>query len=223
MRQNYSQPGTRGENNRTYLDNDWFTGGIPPNVSISKDVYIDSSYGFAEFRSVDPNGLFFDEGSGCYDRSSFIVSEKGKIFIGKFSILNGTTIIATNSVIVGSHCMLAWGTVITDCWFRSSVISLDKRSDVLQQVSRQATRPYPFAGEPAQVILEDNVWIGFDSVIMPGVTLGRGCVVGCKTIITENIPPYAVVTGNPAKVVRYLSPDDTEERKQLSLNELIKC
>jgi acetyltransferase-like isoleucine patch superfamily enzyme len=56
------------------------------------------------------------------------------------------------------------------------------------------------------VIIEDNAWVGFGAVILPGVTLGTGCVVGCKTIVAEDVPPYAIVAGDPPRIIRYLEP-----------------
>ena len=47
-------------------------------------------------------------------------------------------------------------------------------------------------------------------MILPGVTLGTGCVVGCKVAIAEDVPPYAVVAGDPPRLVRFLDPPDRE-------------
>ena len=49
-----------------------------------------------------------------------------------------------------------------------------------------------------------NSWIGFDSCILPGVTVGEGSIVGARSVVTESVPPYCVVAGNPARVVRLL-------------------
>ena len=72
---------------------------------------------------------------------------------------------------------------------------------------------------PRPVTLEDNVWLGFDSVVLPGVTLGRGAIVGCKTIVTGDVAPYEVVVGDPMRVVRRLEPDDTQEQRERALRE----
>lgn len=58
--------------------------------------------------------------------------------------------------------------------------------------------------EYAPVIIEDNVWIGEFAAILKGVTIGKGAVVGCHTVVTKDVPPYSVVAGNPAKVVKTL-------------------
>ena len=52
------------------------------------------------------------------------------------------------------------------------------------------------------VVIEDNVWIGEYSTILKGVTIGRGSIVGCHSVVTKDVPPYSIVAGNPAKVVK---------------------
>ena len=56
---------------------------------------------------------------------------------------------------------------------------------------------------PVTVIkIEDNVWIGELASILPGVTIGKGSVIGAATVVTNNIPPYSVAVGNPAKIIK---------------------
>lgn len=54
------------------------------------------------------------------------------------------------------------------------------------------------------VIIEDNVWIGEMACIMPGVTIGRGSIIGANAVVTHDIPAYSLAAGNPAKVVKQL-------------------
>ena len=219
MRENYTQVGNVGADKRIYIDNDWYSRGIPSNVVIANNVFIDTSYGFAGFQSTLPNAMTIDEASGIYDRTSTVVSEEGKIQVGKFTILNGTTLICKKQITIGDHCMLAWGSVLTDSWIDASLYSLEARRTLLKKTITNPLRPYPFFGEALPIVLEDNCWVGFNSVILPGVRLGKGCVVGCKAIIDFNVPPYALVTGSPAKIIRYLSSNDTEESKRKALIE----
>ena len=58
-----------------------------------------------------------------------------------------------------------------------------------------------FAAVNARVVIEDYVWIASRATILPGVTLGRGCVVACGAIVTKDVPPMAVVAGIPAKII----------------------
>lgn len=63
------------------------------------------------------------------------------------------------------------------------------------------------------IIIEDDAWIGFGATIMSGVTIGQGAVVAAKAVVTKDVPPYAVVGGVPAKVIKYRF--DENIRKEL--------
>lgn len=58
-----------------------------------------------------------------------------------------------------------------------------------------------FEGRTAPVTIEDHAWIATRAMILPGVTVGRGAVVGAGAIVTRDVPPYAIVAGSPAKVI----------------------
>jgi virginiamycin A acetyltransferase len=51
-------------------------------------------------------------------------------------------------------------------------------------------------------VVGNDVWIGMEAIIMPGVTIGDGAIVAAKSVVTHDVPPYAIVAGNPAKVVK---------------------
>lgn len=55
---------------------------------------------------------------------------------------------------------------------------------------------------PQKVTICDDVWIGVNVVILPGVTIGEGCVIGAGAVVTKDVPPYSVVGGVPAKVIK---------------------
>ena len=52
--------------------------------------------------------------------------------------------------------------------------------------------------------LHDNVWIGFDVCVLPGVTIGEGSIVGARSVVNADVPAYTIVAGNPARVIREL-------------------
>lgn len=64
---------------------------------------------------------------------------------------------------------------------------------------------WPF--KTAKVVLEDDCHIGIGSIIMPGVTIGRGAIVGAGSLVTHDVPPYSVAVGSPAKVVKTYKAD----------------
>ncbi len=67
------------------------------------------------------------------------------------------------------------------------------------------------------VTIEDDVWIGARAVILRGVRIGRGSVVGAAAVVTRFVPPYAIVAGNPAKVIRFRWDVDTVLRHEEAL------
>jgi len=64
------------------------------------------------------------------------------------------------------------------------------------------------ASEVKDTIIGNDVWIGYDATILPGVQLGHGCVVGAKAVVTKSFPPYSVIAGNPARLVRHRFAED---------------
>lgn len=64
------------------------------------------------------------------------------------------------------------------------------------------------------VVIEENAWIASHTVILPGVTIGEGAVVAAGAIVTKDVPPFAVVGGNPAKVIKYRDKDKYLELKK---------
>lgn len=58
-------------------------------------------------------------------------------------------------------------------------------------------------GDRFSVVIEDDVWIGFGAIILSGVRIGRGAIVAAGAVVKSDVPPYAIVAGNPASVVKY--------------------
>lgn len=203
------------------LKYDWYAGGIPANIMIGKDVYLDTSYGFAPFLSELTPGLILGDACGAYDRTTFVVAPSGRVSVGPYTVLNGAYLICNDRIVIGAHCLLAWGVVLTDTWVGSTT-PLAARRAVLRAAAADQVRRLPAVATPQPITLEDNVWVGFDTVVLPGVTLGRGSIIGSKTIIAEDVPPYAVVVGNPARILRFLEPDDSDSARDSALQEYIR-
>lgn len=68
-------------------------------------------------------------------------------------------------------------------------------------------------GPVRPVTIGDDCWLGGRVTLLPGVTLGKGCVIGTGAVVTKDVPPYAVAAGVPARVVKYRKQADATEEK----------
>ena len=71
--------------------------------------------------------------------------------------------------------------------------------DITESETPPALRRLVSKGE---VIIEDNVWIGDKVAILSGVRIGKGSVIGANSVVTKDVPPYTIVAGCPAKIIR---------------------
>jgi acetyltransferase-like isoleucine patch superfamily enzyme len=112
-------------------------------------------------------------------------------------------------LIIGKFCSIADGVVI--------LLGGNHRTDWVTT--------YPFnalldefkniPGHPStkgDVVIGNDAWLAHQSLILSGVTIGDGAVVAARAVVTKNVPPYAIVAGNPARVIRYRFSDDTIAR-----------
>ena len=67
-------------------------------------------------------------------------------------------------------------------------------------IFKEAKNPYEKAGNTT---IGHDVWIGSEAMIMPGVTIGTGVVIAARAVVTKDVPPYAIVGGNPIDIIKY--------------------
>lgn len=131
------------------------------------------------------------EGSLVFDR------EEASIYIGKRSFVNGS-LVASKSIIIGDDVLISWGVTIVD--HNSHSISFSHRSeDVLNW--RIGKKDWSHV-KIAPVKIFNKVWIGFNSIILKGVTIGEGAIVGAGSVVTKDVPAWTIVAGNPARIIR---------------------
>lgn len=68
------------------------------------------------------------------------------------------------------------------------------------------SQDYPFKGD---TIIGNDVWIGYEVTIMPGIKIGDGAIIAAKSVVTKDVPPYTIVGGNPAHIIRQRFSDET--------------
>lgn len=150
-------------------------------------------------------------GKHCTINAQFLALFDGKIQIGDNNYIGAKTmLLAKEKIVVGNNVIIANDTIISDnnnhpidpaMRFKMSQCD-DYMTDELWSWKYADSKP---------VIIEDNVWIGRDVRIMKGVTVGKGSIVALGAIVTKDVPPYTIVAGNPAKVVKYLKVEENNE------------
>ena len=111
--------------------------------------------------------------------------------VGDVIIGDHTRIGLHNTIIgpvdIGNHVNLAQGITVT---------ALNHNfSDTNKRIDEQGVSTNP-------VTIEDDVWVGANAVILPGVTIGEHCVVAAGAVVTKDVPPHSLVAGVPAKVIK---------------------
>lgn len=145
-------------------------------------------------------GSYLDLPINLYGNPKHIhIGERSTIF-GYFKFIS-----VRGNLFVGDNLIAAQGlTIVTDNHVRNVGTLIRDVSDV-ERNSRCK-----------DVFIEDDVWLGSNVTILPGVTIGRGAFVGAGTVIRKTIPPYSVVIGNPQQVIGFnLSPEEIIEHEKL--------
>jgi acetyltransferase-like isoleucine patch superfamily enzyme len=110
------------------------------------------------------------------------------IRIGENSRIHGSCLHAGESITIGRNCLIAANCQIFDG--SGHDLSFDNVSARIYTVG--STKP---------VVIEDNVWLGANVIVLPGVTIGFGAVVAANSVVTKNVPQSSLVGGNPAVVI----------------------
>lgn len=123
---------------------------------------------------------------------------RGKLTIGAWChIGEGVTLDLTAPIVIGDRCTIA---------LRAALIThLDMGYSPLTAV-------YPTRS--AGVTIDDGAYIGAGAIVLAGIHVGRCAVVGAGALVREDVPPYTVVAGVPARVIRTLDPAQLDERKE---------
>lgn len=144
------------------------------------------------------------------DLNKIVVGKKtyGGIHITDWSPLD-------TKLIIGSYCSIAPG-----------VQFLLGGEHQIKSISTYPFKVYNFgylreAGSKGDIIIKDDVWIGTNAIICSGVTIGQGAIVAAGAVVTKNVEPYAIVGGNPAKLIKYRFTDDcVKELTNINIVEL---
>ena len=185
---------------------DWHPGTVPENVVVDDGAYIETSFSFHLYRSRRDTGVRYGRGAATYLGTMFDLGPDASVTLGEYALVHGARIISDAAIEVGDHALISWNVVLMDT-YRFSRDPLLRRAE-LRNVPAGAPRVLAGAADARPITIEPNVWIGFDAVVLPGVRIGRGAIVGARSVVMTDVPPYTVVAGNPAVPIRTLDADD---------------
>ena len=102
-----------------------------------------------------------------------------------------------NKLIIGNYCSIAQG-----------VKFLPSTDHALDRISTYPFKALCLTGElealsKGDIVVDDDVWIGYGTTVLSGVHIGQGAAVAAGSVVTKDVPPYAIVGGVPAKVIKY--------------------
>ena len=119
----------------------------------------------------------------------FIDRTGASIEIGANTRIHGSCIHAQESIWIGKNCLIASNCQVFDS--NGHELSF---GDVSNRINTIST--------PKKIIINDNVWIGINSIILPGAIIGEGCVIAAGSVVKGEIPPFTLAGGNPIKIIK---------------------
>ena len=136
----------------------------------------------------------FTTGVGCRIEA-YPKTDKKVLFFGEnFQMNDYVHITAMESVKIGNDVLLASKIYISDCSHGS--YSGDENDTHPDSIPHDR----PLSSKP--VVIEDNVWLGEFVSVLPGVTIGKGSIVGANSVVSKSLPPYVIAVGTPAKPIK---------------------
>lgn len=163
------------------------------------------------FHTTREERIYVEVGDKCIINGQFIFeTDTGRVKIGNNVHMGGTMFICKSAITIGNDVTMAWDIVLYD--HDSHSINWESRSndnnqcynDFLNEGGNKIINKDWTNVNTRPIAIQDKVWIGFGVTVLKGVTIGEGAVVGAKSVVTRDVPPWTVVAGNPAKVVKYI-------------------
>lgn len=162
----------------------------------------DGTFALKDFASLGADCIF-EAGVMVFHAQSISLGQN--VYVGHQTILKGYH---KNQMVIGDHTWIGQG-----CFFHSaggltieSDVGIAPSVRILTSVHDEAPRHVPVPQSPltfSPVHIETGADIGIGAVILPGVRIGRGAIVGAGSVVNRDVPPFAVVAGVPARVLRY--------------------
>ncbi len=137
-------------------------------------------------------------------------SDSGKIIIGDRVNIGSSILISINEIEFENDIYVAWGCYFYDhdshsLDFRERVKDREReRFDILNNAANSIVSKDWGVVKSGKIKICSHAWIGMHAIILKGVTIGEGAIVGAGSVVTNDVPPWTVVAGNPAKIIKEL-------------------
>lgn len=164
-------------------------------------------------RNPIDNKKYLRVGSDTLVNGNFIFEiESGYINIGDRTFIGGGDFYSIDGIEVGNDVMFSWGCTVIDNNSHSHIWT-ERKDDVLQWkrgVESGAVGKYKDWSKVRRkkILIKDKAWIGFNSIILKGVTIGEGAIVGAGSVVTKDVPDWTIVGGNPAQIIREIPKEE---------------
>src|SRR5258708_23107890 len=175
------------------LSHDWFPRELPRGLTLGQRSFLYSSFAFLHCDPAAPHSVCVGDDTGIYHGTFFELGPAAQVEIGCFSTIVGAILRVERELRIGNYVFVAHEVVISDC---------DGPS--LGRPLPSSGRLPPASCQPRRISIEDDVWIGMRAIVLAGVTIRAWAVLGAGAVVRDDVPPHAVVLGNPARVVRTL-------------------
>lgn len=185
---------------------DWYSGTVPVNVQLADTAYIESTFSFYLFHGQRPDAVTVGHGASAYLGTMFDVGSHGRVSIGDYTLINGARITCDAEITIGDYVLISWNVVLMDT-YRVPTDPSARRAVLTRAASEPARRLD--GGAPARPIrIGRAAWIGFGCCVLPGVAIGDGAVVGARSVVMDDVEPFSIVAGNPARLVRRMTEEE---------------
>lgn len=125
----------------------------------------------------------------------------GEIDIGDYCFIGeNSRIWSVSSIKIGDRVLISHGVNIHDT-ISHPIDHIKRHDDYKRILGLSNSKPSDFDTKPEPVVIKNDVWIGFNSIILKGVTVGEGAIIAAGSIVTKDVPNYTIVGGNPAKTI----------------------
>ena len=189
---------------------------ISPDPNLTTDLRFITKMPNTMLRSVELSIRGKEKSNRLFVGSHSIISgqyifekETGKIQIGDRTFIGGGMFICIDGITIGDDVMFSWGCTVMDN-NAHSLIWEERKNDVLdwkrglEEGKVGAYKDWTNVSSKP-IIVKDKAWIGFNVTILKGVTIGEGAIIAAGSVVTSDVPDFAVVAGNPARIVKYTS------------------